>query len=303
MEKSFTDDASAILLLCAFQGGENEYQPLCLAEYNQVAKVLHQSGKRPGDLLGRDDLPQIPKISTDRLQWLLDRRINLGFILEDWQRKGIWIVVRSDENYPRIIRENLRNESPPILYGTGNQRLLSSSGFAVIGPDSIPEGRIKNACKVALHAMKDERTVIAAGHLKMANQIVETVEMHAGQIIWVLHDGALKQRLKKSHREAIRDHRLVMITAQSPHAPKEAGQQSIVGSLASGLADEILYVDGGNSKDRSKRTDRFGTTATALERSKICKLLFGRGSSPEGQGLKERGIQLWAEKEGTDMEV
>lgn len=294
MNKSFTDDACAILLLCAFQGGENDYQPLCLAEYNQVAQVLHRSGKRPGSLLATDGALQIPGISTDRLQWLLSRRINLGFILENWQRKGLWILVRSDETYPRIIRQNLGNQAPPILYGTGNQRLLSSSGFAVIGPDSIPKGRIQNACEIAVNIVKEGRTVIAAGHLKMAREIVETVERHTGQVLWVLHDGALNQRLQKSHREAIRDHRLAMMTAQSPHAPKNAGHQTIVASLASGLADELLYVDGRSSKDQSKRKDQFGATEAARQHSEICRLLLGRAVSDEAQKLHQDGLQKWS---------
>ena len=293
MKYSLTNDARAILLLCAFQGGEEEFKPLGGAEYNRVATVLYRSGKWPRDLLEAQSLPEIAGVSSDRLRWLLGRRINLGFCLEEWQRKGYWVFARSDSDYPKAIRASMRNDAPPLLFGTGDQSLLASEGLAIFGPDAIPEGRIGKACDVAADAAKQGRTVIVAGHLKMAREIVETVQGHPGRVIWVLHDGTLKQRLKKAHRQAISSDQLVMVTMQSPKAPKESGETAIVSSLAAGFAEEILYVDGSNSNPRK---DRFKTTAAALKRPLDCWLLHGRSTTSEGQDLKEKGIRVWKTK-------
>lgn len=293
MKHSLTNDARAILLLCAFQGGEEEFEPLGGAEYNRVATVLYRSGKWPRHLLETQSLPEIPGVSSDRLRWLLGRRINLGFCLEEWQRKGYWVFARSDSDYPKAIRASMRNDAPPLLFGTGDQSLPSSEGLAIFGPDAIPEGRIRKACDVAADAAKQGRTVIVAGHLKMARKIVETAQEHPGRVIWVLHDGELKQRLKKAHRQAVSSDQLVMVTAQSPKAPKESGEPATVSSLATGFAEEILYVDGSNSK---LRKDRFKTTAAALKRPSDCWLLHGRSTTPEGQELKKKGIRVWKTK-------
>ncbi len=290
MTDSITDDACAILLLCAYQGGEEEFRPLEGAEYNQLAAALYQSGKRPRDLLTMESIPEVPPICSDRLRWLLGRRINLGFSLEEWQRKGYWVLARSDEDYPKAIRAGMRNHAPPLLFGTGNQSLLNSGGMAIFGPDTIPDGRIKKACASAAAAAKEGRTVIAAGHLKMARRIVETVHEHSGCAIWVLHEGALKQRLKKSHRKAIRSSQLVMITTQSPKTSQEAGQTAVVGSLAAGFAENILYIDGSYSKTRE---DRFEITASVMKRLEDSRLLCGRRISPEGKRLKGAGISVW----------
>ncbi|MCY3595635.1 MAG: DNA-processing protein DprA [Bacteroidetes bacterium] len=293
MKYSLTNDARAILLLCAFQGGEEEFRPLGGAEYNRVATVLYRSGKWPRDLLEAQSLPEIAGVSSDRLRWLLGRRINLGFCLEEWQRKGYWVFARSDSDYPKAIRASMRNDAPPLLFGTGDQSLLASEGLAIFGPDAIPEGRIRKACDVAADAAKQGQTVVVAGHLKMARKIVEAVQECLGRVIWVLHDGELKQRLKKAHRQAISSDQLVMVTAQSPKASKESGETAMVSSLAAGFAEEILYVDGSNSK---LRKDRFKTTGTALRRLSDCWLLHGRPTTPEGQELKEKGIRVWKTK-------
>ena len=298
MKSSLTDDANAILLLCAFQGGEKDYQPLTVREYNQIATVLYQSKKCPGDLLTASsaaEIAQNSQIGLDRLQWLLGRRIDLGFRLEEWQRKGIWVLARSDQKYPKTIRKSMGNLAPPLVFGTGNQSLLCTGGLAIIGPDSIPSTRIKKACEVTESTTKQGQTVIAAGHLNLAKKIVQKVHECTGRVIWVLHDEFLRQRLKKDHRQAIGDNHLVMITAQSPNAPEKSGERFTVGQLAAGLADELLYVDGSNSKDSDKRADRFGVKAAALRRSEVCKLLHGRILSPEAQELEKCGIQLQAE--------
>ncbi len=293
MKNSLTEDAYAILLLCAFQGGEEEFMPLGLAEYNRVASVLYQLGKRPRDLLETQSFPKIPGVRSDRLHWLLGRRINLGFCLEEWQRKGYWVLARSDSAYPKAIRASMRNNAPPLLFGAGDQSLLSNQGLAIFGPDAIPDGRIKKACDVAEAASKRARTVIAAGHLKMACKIVETVQKQSGNAIWVLHNGKLEQRLQKACRRAIRRDQLVMVTAQSPKAPKKSGENIMVSSLAVGFAEEILYVDGSNSKSRK---DQFKTTAVVMKHSSDSWLLHGRLTTPEGRELKEKGLRIWEDQ-------
>ena len=52
MNDSLADDAFAVLLLCAFQGGEGKHYPLGLAEYNRIATILYRRQKRPAFLLG-----------------------------------------------------------------------------------------------------------------------------------------------------------------------------------------------------------------------------------------------------------
>ncbi len=296
MENALTDDANAILLLCAFQGGEAEHQPLNIKEYNQVARSLHESDRCPGDLLFTESVAEIARdsyISPDRLRWLLDRRINLGFRLEEWQRKGIWVLARSDENYPKIIRKRMGNSAPPLIFGTGNQALLNTGGLAIIGPDKNPDGRIEKVCKVAGKFVSQGQNIIAAGHLRMAERIVQVVRENTGHAIWVLHNRYLRLRFKKSYRQAISDDHLVMITAQSPHAPEESGEKSVIGGLATGLATRILYVDGSNSAERK---DQYEIKKAALRRSEDCWLFHGSTISPEGQELGKGGAQLWNER-------
>jgi len=295
-EYTMTDDTQATLLLCAHQGGEYEHQPLGVPEYNRVATVLHQSQLRPQDLLASASVMEVSEkagIRRDRLEWLLDRKINLGFKLEHWQRNGFWVLSRSDPHYPFSLRSTLGNLSPPLIFGIGDQDLVSDGGVAIVGPDSIPTSRVQKSCHIAERVVKQKKTVIVIGSSTLSKQIVRSVLMHAGKIIWILFDGQLRQRLKKSCRLAIQDDHLVMVTTQSPSAPKGAGKKELVASIATGLADQLLYVDGSNSKNQSKRTDQYNVLSSVMKHVDICNLFVGRTISPEGRQLKERGTPLW----------
>ncbi|MCY3613895.1 MAG: hypothetical protein OXH03_02240 [Bacteroidetes bacterium] len=296
MSDSLADDALAVLLLCAFQGGEEKHYPLRLVEYNRVATILYRRQKRPAYLLGDAPVREIAnsaQVNPARLQWLMDRRINLGFCLEEWQRKGFWISARSDKEYPERIRSRMRIGAPSLIFGTGNQTLLSNGGLAIIGPDQIPPGRSKKACETAIEAVKKGQTVVVAGHLKMAKDLVNVAQEHSGCVIWVLHDGSLKQRLEKLNRQALSRGQMVLITAQSPEAPRKTGDRGFVGSLATALADELLYVDGSkNSKDQFRTASaalRFAKTAENALRSKLCRLLVGRKVSQTIEQLRKLG--------------
>lgn len=296
MSDSLADDALAVLLLCAFQGGEEKHYPLGLAEYNRIATILYRRQKRPAFLLGDAPVHEISysaQVNPARLQWLLDRRINLGFRLEEWQRKGFWISARSDKDYPERIRSRMRIRAPSLIFGTGNQTLLTNGGLAIFGPDQIPPGRSMRACEAAREAVKKGQTVIVTGHLKMTKDLVKVAQEYSGCVIWVLHDGSLRLRLEKSNRQALSRGQMVLITAQSPEAPQKSGDRGFVGSLATALADELLYVDGSkNSKDQFRTASaalRYAQSADHTLRSKVCRLLVGRKISQTIEQLRELG--------------
>jgi len=206
------------------------------------------------------------------------------------QRADVWELTRNDPGYPKSIPNSIGDQAPIMLLGVGNQSLLSTGGLAVIGPDSIPQTRIKKVCGIAA---SQRRTIIVAGHLKMAREIVRVVNKHSGYIVWVLDDKVLELRVTQPYQQAISDGHLVIITAKNASGPES------IGVLVAALSDEILYVDGMNSEHKSKRKDQFQTKAAALKQREVCKLLHGRTLSPEGQEIKEKGVQSWINEGGT----
>ena len=67
------------------------------------------------------------KVTGERIEALLGRGAMLGFALEKWQRAGLWVLMRSDPEYPRRLKQRLGRKAPSILFGCGNKNLLSAA--------------------------------------------------------------------------------------------------------------------------------------------------------------------------------
>lgn len=297
MADSLTQNEIVIFLLYADLESDPAYTSLDLDEFSRLSNVLKQQELEFQDLVEASTAQQVAqeaRISHARLQWLLnsDRRAPLRNSRDRWKNQNIWAWVLGDRNFP----ESDLSDVPPILFGVGNKGILNSKGLAIFGPDSIPDRRIDKACTVAASAAEKGHSIILAGHLKMSKKILSAVEKQTGQVVWILPHRHQNQQLKILLYQMIRNHRLVVITAQSPDARKESNHRSAVGSLAAGLAEELLYVDGSNSRLEHKKRDQFETTTAALQHSGKCRLLLGAMISPKGRTLRQNGIQSWGEE-------
>lgn len=155
IEHELTPDTQAILLLCGTFGRRgSSVAPLSAAEYHALALWLHAQQMRPGDLLRPEGVagiqlaPDAP-VSPERLLALLARGGALALTVEGWSNKGLWVMSRSDSDYPQRLRARLERIAPPLLYGAGNRRLLQNGGLAIVGSRRITEDAIAFTCDIA----------------------------------------------------------------------------------------------------------------------------------------------------------
>jgi len=73
------------------------------------------------------------RISVVRIMALLSRGHSLAIAIEKWQLAGLWVVTRSDADYPKRLKSRLKKNSPPVLFGCGDPALLNMGGIAFIG--------------------------------------------------------------------------------------------------------------------------------------------------------------------------
>ena len=126
-----SEDAKAILLLCGHLGRESDAEPLEQQAYNQVVRWLLDKNLRPADLLMPEHVSPLAMatgIAEGRLTALLKRGVKLGFAVEGWNQSGIWVICRSDSDYPVRYKTHLKEKATPILFGAGERSLLKGGG-------------------------------------------------------------------------------------------------------------------------------------------------------------------------------
>lgn len=253
-----TNDSKAILLLSGRFGDKKSNdpcRPLAINEYNKLAAWLRNNNMRPGDLLspqGKACFMNSQDLSLDLscIEALLKRGAVLALTVEKWLNRGLWIVTRSDESYPKIMRNRLQQLAPPILFGVGNTALLSKGGLAVVGSRKIVNGAREFTSEVANACVRDNIQVISGGARGIDQEAMLVALAAGGTAAGVLADNLLKASVSGKYRSALRENRLVLISPYNPEAPfnvgNAMGRNKYIYALANyGLVVSTSYNNGG----------------------------------------------------------
>jgi predicted Rossmann fold nucleotide-binding protein DprA/Smf involved in DNA uptake len=295
MSDILTEDTKTITLLCA-QFGSQTVKPLNQTEYTKLTRWLLRDKYRPKDLLNGDLLTQISKdtqLDKDRLESLLGRGVQLGFSVEEWNRNGIWVISRSDAEYPKRYKEHLKEKSPPLLFGVGNKHLLQGGGLAVVGSRNVDKAGELFTQQVANQCAKENMPIVS-GAARGVDQFSMTAALDSGGTsIGIVAENLLKKSLERSARHAISDGRLLLISPYHPNARFTVGTAMGRNQLIYAMADFALIV----SADYNKG----GTWTGAKEelRRNNAKPVFVRISDniPEGNSkIIDLGALKWPSK-------
>ena len=304
MNTFLTDDTKATVLLCAVLGKDQTAKPLTQSEYNTLVRGLVANNLRPADLLQKENVIVVVKdsgLDCDRVEMLLGRGVQLGFALEEWQRSGIWIVSRSDVDYPSRMKDHLKDKAPPLFFGVGDKSLLTGGGVAIVGSrkvDSEGEAFTRKAAELCVA----NRMEVVSGGAKGVDQIAMNTALDAGGIaIGVLAENLLRKSLDRTARNAIADGRLLLISPYHPNASFSVGTAMARNKLIYAMADfglvvQCEYKTGGTWAGAEEELKRDNAHPVFVRKSKVkgnCRLMeLGAISWPDNPGQSTLSAHL-----------
>lgn len=295
MNNFLTDDTKAIILLCGVLGKDRSMIPLTQSEYNRLVSWLVSEKMRPEELLQHKNIKLAAigsGIGLERLKPLLGRGVQLGFAVEEWQRNGIWILSRSDQDYPLRYKKHLKDKAPPLLFGVGDRSLLQGGGVAIVGSRKVDREGEEFTRKTA-ELCAYNRMPVATGGARGIDQIAMTAALDAGGItIGVLAENLLKKSLERYARNAISDGQLLLISPYHPNARFTVGTAMGRNKLIYAMADYGLVV----SAEHKKGGTWFGA-AEELKREYSLPIFIRSGKNvPIGnKKLLDLGAIAWQE--------
>ena len=293
MNDFLTEDTKTIILLCGFFGKDRSKKPLSLTEYSSLVRWLIRVKMRPGDLLQKENIAEASMgsgIDKQHLESLLGRGVQLGFAVEEWQRNGIWIISRSDADYPARYKKHLKDKAPPLLFGVGNRSLLNGGGLGIVGSRNVDQAGEAFTRQVAELCAYNQMPVVSGG-ARGVDQISMTAALEAGGVtIGILAEKLLKKSVELSARQAIADGRLLLLSPYHPNARFTSGTAMGRNRLIYAMADYGMVVSAEHKKG--------GTWAGAEEELKRGNSLpvFVRvgNNAPQGNNkLLELGAMPW----------
>ncbi|MEK0192215.1 MAG: DNA-processing protein DprA [Microcoleus sp.] len=288
-------DTQAILLLCASfgQNRQTEPQPLTLSEYNSLAGWLRENQMRPEDLLTPNCLNLLQNNPANNLDFyrvsaLLERGVMLSLAVEKWTNQGLWILGRSDSQYPKRLKQILQHLAPAILYGIGKIKLLSQGGLAIVGSRHVDAEGLDRTQKIAQACAQEAMQVVSGGARGVDTAAMLSALEAGGTAVGVLADSLAASSVAGKYRAGIKEGRLTLVSACDPNAGFNVGNAMGRNKYIYALADRALVVScsGGTG----------GTWAGAIEALEKIKdvPVFVRidDAVPEGnRQLLKRGAQ------------
>lgn len=245
-------NTQAILLLTAHfgKGESGTNKPLTPKEYGRFAEWLRSQSLTPERLLTGDLIELLQgwhdkTVSVERICALLDRGSALALSMEKWLRAGLWVMTRSDADYPKRLKMRLRGDSPAALFGCGNRALLNAGGLAVVGSRKVGQSDLDYSSKIGEMAASAGVSIISGG----ARGVDETAMLGAlnieGTAVGVLADGLLRASSSAKYRRHLMDNNLVLVSPFNPEAGFNAGNAMQRNKYIYCLADAALAVHSG----------------------------------------------------------
>lgn len=244
--------AQATLLLTSYfsRASSESAKPLTNAEWGRFALWLKEKSTTPADLLVADPKALLQgwhdaRISAERIIELLNRGHSLALAMEKWQRAGLWVVTRSDPEYPKRLKQRLKTDSPPVLFGCGNKALLNAGGLAVIGSRNASDSDLAFTDQVGAKAAAEGIAIVSGG----ARGVDETAMLGAmkqgGVVIGVMADSLLKAATSSKWRKGLMDDHAVLVSPFYPEVGFSAGNAMARNKYIYCLADSSLVIHSG----------------------------------------------------------
>lgn len=247
--QQLSNQAQAVLLLTSHftKADKGEPKPLSAHEWAKFAYWLKDRGLQPASLLS-DDPKQLLSgwmdrgITQGRIEYLLGRGGALGLALEKWQRAGLWVLTRSDADYPERLKRRLKLEAPPVLFGCGSKSLLSKGGIAIVGSRNASADDLSFAIEFGAEAASQGLSIVSGG----ARGIDESAMLGAleceGTVVGVLADSLLRSATSAKYRRYLISNDLALVSPFNPEAGFHAGNAMARNRYIYCLADGGVVV-------------------------------------------------------------
>ena len=249
---SVTPQTQAILLLTAHlaKPSNKGVKPLTPGEWNQFASWLHENKQKPEVLMTgslNDTLGGWAHrtVTLDRIAALLDRGSALALAMEKWLRAGLWVMTRSESEYPSSLKQKLGKNSPAVFFGCGNSSLLNKGGLAVVGSRKTSNADLHYSGQIGVLAAENGHSIISGGARGVDEAAMQGALSAEGNVVGVLDHGLLKATSSLKYREHLMTGNLVLVTPFHPEAGFLVGNAMQRNKYIYCLSDVALVVHSG----------------------------------------------------------
>ena len=221
-------NSEVIVGLCSFLCLSESVKPYESSEWSNLAEKLLANNMQPLDLLNLSDDDYKQKLLLEsaeimRIKRLFDRMGSLSFAINKFEDMGIKIVTRADKTYPIKIKKMLQKTSPPLFYYTGDIEIANDDLIGFVGSRKIDAVDIAVTERLVKSVTNNGFSIVSGGAKGVDETSTEHALSNGKAAVEILSDSLVKRIKNPLVNRAIREGRLVVISAAKPDAPFNVG--------------------------------------------------------------------------------
>jgi predicted Rossmann fold nucleotide-binding protein DprA/Smf involved in DNA uptake len=288
----------AILLLCSQIGLDlesNVIKPYTARHWAELSEKLnHSSMKSPEAFLHTtaEDWTVNLDLSlgeVNRIKALLSRTAQLEEELEQLQSIGIYLTTSAENNYPDKLKARLKEESPPVLYYSGDLHILQFPTIAVFGATYSDDASTHFTEVLAEKCAKQGFTILTGGGIAVDSTAEASALQSGGNTACFLSYGFIQKLEQEEVHSAVSSGSLLLLSAAHPRAPLTLRSSMEKNKYLYGLADYAVVVSAENRKGIT-----YNGAVENLKKYKVPLFVRKDDNMPEGNAalLEQGGVGI-----------
>jgi DNA processing protein len=182
------------------------------------------------------------------------------------KENDISIIAIDDERYPKIVKENMKDSAPPVLYCKGQSLLLQQKGISIVGARDVNDYEIDIAKKIASR-LAENKINVTSGYAKGVDTSahIGALEAH-GTTTMVLSFGTNYISIKREIQNLNWKQNSLFISQFAPYEKFSGHNAMTRNKLVCAMSDAIVVIKSGPERDNfGKMSGTFNAGKSAIQ--------------------------------------
>lgn len=209
---------------------------------NEMVVFFFKLGKSIIDFFESDDFLGIELKPEEHIQLNQSKSdlSNYSFMVEELLNQGYEIIPIISKEYSPMLKQNLKYNSPIVLYIKGNKQILQEKSIAIVGSRNANDASLQFTDNIARKASAEYKVVVSGFAKGVDKQALDSALKYKGQSIIVLPQGitTFSSGMKKYYKQIV-DGDVLVLSTFHPKLPWSVDLAMARNSIIYGLASEI----------------------------------------------------------------
>lgn len=216
---------------------KNEIYVNCFKHNPQISIIDLFENSLSWNAVGLNEIEKI-QFEEARLQLA-----NNSFLVEGMMAQGYDILPITHEDYPRLLKDNLKFNAPTVIYTKGNKSLLQEPSIAIVGSRNADTKSLSFTENIARKATEENKVVVSGFAKGVDRQALDSAVRANGKSIIVLPQGIMTFSSGfKQYFKYIAKGRVLVMSTFAPRAPWSVEFAMARNSIIYGMSSDIFVA-------------------------------------------------------------